>query len=184
VLHSALGIASTAPVAASEGQQHRRRHLRSPVCRTDDPGVGIELIADRRTGGQEGRGTLIRAPKTPGLAQAHQRQPRQLRYFQERQWRGRTSSDDGDASHPACRTTPEPDPREACRVRRRRAWSSEAIGGLVMVWGSGAVPCQGAGRSTFIVNRDPRGSIARYRTSRVHRTGASTAPTTVVPRAW
>jgi hypothetical protein len=44
-----------------------------------------------------------------------------------------------------------------------------------------------AGASTpcsVIASRDPRGSTARCRTSRVHRAGLSTAPTTVVPRAW
>ena len=38
--------------------------------------------------------------------------------------------------------------------------------------------------ATLIVNRDPRGSIARCRRSDVHRAGASSAPTPVVPRAW
>jgi hypothetical protein len=36
---------------------------------------------------------------------------------------------------------------------------------------------------TLIVNRDPRRSIASCRTSTVHRAGASSAPTPVVPRA-
>lgn len=56
--------------------------------------------------------------------------------------------------------------REKARQRTYDAMLRKAKAGHVAsgkVYASGAVPCQEGGRSTFIVNRDPRGSIARCR---------------------
>ena len=73
--------------------------------------------------------------------------------------------------------------------RRRRGFHRIGVGiaGAIIATGLafiGAAVIRLPSGNGLIVNRDPRESIARCRRSDVHQAGSSTAPTTVVPRAW